>query len=480
MRKFQLAMLPVALTVALSGCNSSSSDSATNDASFLNYDVSGEVTSTAVQVPYTVCADINRDWACGSNEPALNAEQYRFTLSSPDIRVTTSPLVVKASLSAVTKSGANAEVLLAAPAAMDNAHTLINGITTLVVGEMLIGSSREIAVATVTANLKALGLALPADIMHDSNQAALAKMDLQILQTLTALAGSDLSYGQVVAGMARGLKLYGQDILDGTLEKSQLEHMQALGKVAYKPLNDTGLTQHLNLAAGGMDTQADPDAPGQDASYGLDVTDGGFKLTKLDATGTPLAEDSTTWDCVKDERTGLIWEVKADDPASYRDKHRLFAYESETLKPHADDLALASCQTDGVGVCTTLEYANKLNTSGYCGKTNWRVPTMNEQFDLLDFGESATDEAGNTYGLPAKYFNDQYIGHPDLAYGYYWSSTLLRTDPGYTSGQAIAHLTQMTVKDGTGLGEITAYYALCAQGQACDSPNALTLRMVAE
>ncbi|UTV28129.1 DUF1566 domain-containing protein [Photobacterium atrarenae] len=480
MRKFQLAMLPVALTVALSGCNSSGTDSAADESSFLNYDVSGEVTSTAVQVPYTICADFNRDWQCGSDEPSLNADQYSFKLSSPDIRVQTSPLVVKASLSAVTKSGVNAEVLLAAPPARDTPHTQINGITTLVVGEMLTGSSKADAVAKVTANLKALGLS--ADIMRDSHQSELATMDQQVIRVLAALAERDVPYEQVVAGLAHGLKLYGQEILDGTLSSIQKNHIQELGRVEFKPLNDTGMKQHLNLAAGGMDTQADPDAPGQDASYGLDVSDGGFKLTKLDETGKPLAEDSTTWACVKDERTGLIWEVKADDPTSYRDKHRLFAYETETLKPHAEDLALASCQTDGVGVCTTQEYANKLNTSGYCGKTNWRVPTMNEQFDLLDFGETTTDETGNTYGLPVKYFNDQYIGHPDLAYGYYWSSTLLRTDPGYTSGKGIAHLTQMTVKDETGLGEITAFYALCEEGQKedCDSPNALTLRMVAE
>ncbi len=60
--------------------------------------------------------------------------------------------------------------------------------------------------------------------------------------------------------------------------------------------------------------------PGQDAEYGRDAThndnsDGhaGFSFTKLDANGNTLPTTALSWSCVKDNVTGLIWEVKTDD-----------------------------------------------------------------------------------------------------------------------------------------------------------------------
>ena len=36
----------------------------------------------------------------------------------------------------------------------------------------------------------------------------------------------------------------------------------------------------------------------------------GFDFTKLDANGNALPASATSWDCVRDNVTGLIWEVK--------------------------------------------------------------------------------------------------------------------------------------------------------------------------
>ncbi|MDO6582031.1 DUF1566 domain-containing protein [Photobacterium sp. 2_MG-2023] len=482
MKSLQLAALPVALTMALSGCNGSGSGSSKADDQGLPlYDVSGRASSSNLGLPMTVCADINRDWACGSDEPSVSSNQYNFTLTSADIRVKTSPLLVQTGPAVSARSSVSSPLSLAAPAARENAFTLINGVTTLVMGEMLAGASLDAAVAAVSNKLKALGITPPTDLLASSDVVALAELDTQLVALFGQLgAGSD-DYAAAVAGAAKGLVTYGPDLLAGTLSASQIQEIVALGRMSGKALNDTGMVQHLNLSSGQMSDQPDSGTPGQDASFGLDVTDGGFKFTKLDEKGQPLPPDSARWHCVKDERTGLIWEVKADDKTSFRDKHRVFALETETITPHANEIALASCSADHLAACTTQAYSEKLNTSGYCGQTSWRLPTMNEQYDLLDFGETATDAAGNTYGLKVRFFNDQTIGSDDLPYGFYWSSTLLRTDPGYTAGKAITYLTQMSGADGgTGLGELTAYQALCVPGEECLSPNVMAVRMVAE
>ncbi|MEI8594743.1 hypothetical protein [Photobacterium sp. Hal280] len=99
MKSIQLAVLPVALTMVLSGCNGSGSGSSNSgEQNQPTYDVSGRVSSASVDLPMTVCADINRDWTCSAGEPSVKATQYNFTLTSTDIRVKTSPLLVQAPL----------------------------------------------------------------------------------------------------------------------------------------------------------------------------------------------------------------------------------------------------------------------------------------------------------------------------------------------------------------------------------------------
>lgn len=81
-------------------------------------------------------------------------------------------------------------------------------------------------------------------------------------------------------------------------------------------LNDTGITQCADGATNGL-TCPVTDYPDQDAQYGRDFevnddSDGhaGFSFTKLDEKGNELLANATNWSCVKDNVTGLIWEVK--------------------------------------------------------------------------------------------------------------------------------------------------------------------------
>jgi hypothetical protein len=85
-------------------------------------------------------------------------------------------------------------------------------------------------------------------------------------------------------------------------------------------LNDTGITWGGNYPSGNNTTCTGETIDQQDCSFGRDVThndnsDGyaGFNFTKLSATGAELQASETTWSCVKDNVTGLVWEVKTDD-----------------------------------------------------------------------------------------------------------------------------------------------------------------------
>ncbi|MGX9726102.1 MAG: Lcl C-terminal domain-containing protein [Candidatus Electronema sp. VV] len=123
----------------------------------------------------------------------------------------------------------------------------------------------------------------------------------------------------------------------------------------------------------------------EDADFGRDKTvidptpsDGhaGFSFTKLSSSGTPLAASATSWSCVKDNVTGLIWEHKTAPI-------KLSWYNSDA-KTNGGNVG------DQNGGNNTQSYAVKANTDSLCGKsTGWRVPTIKELVGLLNSSKIA-------------------------------------------------------------------------------------------
>ena len=86
-------------------------------------------------------------------------------------------------------------------------------------------------------------------------------------------------------------------------------------------LNDTGITGCANGTQDFLPCPQ-PGYPSQDAETGRDAQVGlqklgagpaGFDFTKLDRNGYPLPDSAMNWDCVRDNVTGLIWEIKTND-----------------------------------------------------------------------------------------------------------------------------------------------------------------------
>lgn len=175
--------------------------------------------------------------------------------------------------------------------------------------------------------------------------------------------------------------------------------------VASNALNDTGVTLCSNgvnnaVACNNPATGTDQ-YPRQDAEAGRDLTandssDGhaGFSFTKLDANGAPLADQSVTyantpWDCVQDNVTGLVWEVKTDD-GGLRDRDSTYSWYNSTGIGDGGgrgepNRGVCSSAQD----CDTERYAAQVNELILCGRDDWRLPLRSEALSLVHYGAAS-------------------------------------------------------------------------------------------
>ena len=193
-------------------------------------------------------------------------------------------------------------------------------------------------------------------------------------------------------------------------------------------LNDTGVTWAGEFPSGNnTDCTSTTITSPQDCNQGRDAThnddsDGhaGFSFTKLDLNGIPLVDQSvdyatTPWACVRDNVTGLVWEVKtiSINPLIHGASNYY-------------DWGGVTHEGSGFGVyyngwdVMIIGYAgiNGSNADAFCGfNSGWRVPSLQELMSIVDNSRSFPDPTIDT-----NYF-------PNTQFGYYWSATPVTFSP---------------------------------------------------
>lgn len=166
-----------------------------------------------------------------------------------------------------------------------------------------------------------------------------------------------LAIGKV---QVRVKKVVNQNTTGTPLSSTQAFSMSVPTEATGK-LNDTGVSKKDNATtACPADSQEDCHF-GRDkfitaASQKLGAGASGFDFTKLDASGGELANSATTWECVRDNITGLIWQKQAS---------------ATEVK--------------------NWTQATAVNSMNLCGLTGWRVPTRTELLGIVNFATGKPD-----------------------------------------------------------------------------------------
>ncbi len=173
------------------------------------------------------------------------------------------------------------------------------------------------------------------------------------------------------------------------------------------PVPDTGQTLCYNVA-GDVITCPLPGQPlyGQDANYSINP----MSFTKLDGSGNELSSSATSWVTVKDNVTGLVWEMKnsKDDKTDYSNPHdadNIYTWYDSNPATNGGNAGTPGTGTD------TEDFIKALNGANYGGYNDWRMPTIKELAYIVNY---SILYSGPT--IDTGYF-------PNTAASWYWSST---------------------------------------------------------
>jgi len=201
-------------------------------------------------------------------------------------------------------------------------------------------------------------------------------------------------------------------------------------------LNDTGITWCGTTSQGRLECPVSTH-PNQDGDNGRDalaragrlekigVGDAGFDFTKLDSSGEPLPSTAPAWTCVRDNHTGLIWEVKSVDGGLHDWRHTYSWYNPDpaTNGGRAGTPDGGNCAGSA---CDTHAFAVAVNERNFCGASNWRLPNVKELMSIVHNGR--LNPAIDTSLFP----NTRISLDPNTTASGYWSSTPYHS-PGNTS-----------------------------------------------
>lgn len=203
----------------------------------------------------------------------------------------------------------------------------------------------------------------------------------------------------------------------------------------YKALNDSGILISGNTPAGNNASCTGAPAQFQDCNSGRDAQavlnksgfgQRGFDFTKISNSGAELpataalGSGANDWGCTRDNTTGLMWEVKVNDPAHPRHAGNTYSWfdRAETRNAGVDGIPNGgNCNVEGR--CDTEKFMDDVNAAGLCGFSDWQLPTKGLLYTLVHFGAAAAEGSGALIDNSAL---------PNTPASLFWTATPVNSD----------------------------------------------------
>mgnify|MGYP003423247812 FL=1 len=142
-----------------------------------------------------------------------------------------------------------------------------------------------------------------------------------------------------------------------------------------------------------------------------------FDMTRLNHDGSVNNGNDYAgqpWDCVRDNQSGLVWEVKKTEPGLQNINNTYSWYDSDS-KANGGWAGKANAGVCTGSECDTESYIKAINAKKLCGLNDWYLPS---RFELNTIVDTSVAFPGPT--LPKVYF-------PESLPGQYWTDTTFRT-----------------------------------------------------
>lgn len=135
------------------------------------------------------------------------------------------------------------------------------------------------------------------------------------------------------------------------------------------------------------------------------------RYTKISSTGQRLLDSAGSWNCVTDNDSGLMWEVKQNSSNELRSKTKTYSFLYDSAKPEKN-------------IINFNQSVNQLS-NGLCSFKDWRIPTVTELNSLIDH------ETTNSLN---QYLNTKYFPDANTSACFYWTRTNIAGNQSYFYG----------------------------------------------
>lgn len=121
--------------------------------------------------------------------------------------------------------------------------------------------------------------------------------------------------------------------------------------------------------------------------------------------------------CVFDSATQLTWQSKTDEPGLFNAASTYSWWHPGETNGELDYRGLEDGgQCDG-SLCDAWNYVQAINKTGYCGFSDWRMPTRDELFSISDLRRAANPPTINTDFFPSTQKAEYWSGN-DYSFQY--------------------------------------------------------------